>query len=327
MPHPTLAPGNEQASFESIESVDPEQAARLLADVMGGAYEANVSEDLWRWKHCLNPAGRSLGLAAYSAERDLIALRPFMRWSLRRGTEPLAAARAIDTIVHPEWRRAGLFSALTSESLAMLESERIGVVFNTPNKLSGPGYAKLGWRLLGHPTLWVRPRAPWRWNGELPGRVSSFSTEAVPVAEQTSGSLGAGISVWKSAEYLAWRYADHPTLTYFTVEVEGATGIVREDQRFGRKGAALVDWLIASGQPAAFRRLLRAVLKACPGAYLVTGPLSRRGDHMVALSLGFVPVRWRNVQLAVRPIGAAKADEALTDKQAWNLTLGDLESF
>ena len=115
----------------------------------------------WRWKHEANPFGASPVLVA-EADGRFVALRAFMRWTWQSGDRAVPAVRAVDTATHPDYRGRGLFKRLTLRLRDEMEAEGIGFVFNTPNAQSRPGYLKMGWSLVGKPTLWVRPVQPVR---------------------------------------------------------------------------------------------------------------------------------------------------------------------
>lgn len=318
-----------------LAEVSSEAAAQLLALCMGDAFGREKSTALWEWKHHANPMGPSLGLAAFSPEGELIALRPFMRWQLRsHGGKQVMAVRAVDTAVHPAWRRSGLFSRLTRLALDELESKGIDLVFNTPNDRSGPGYRKMGWRLLGHPTLWVRPRiGSVLFSASV--RRSLKVEELEPFLEQgeqlasraVPSTFFEGLTVLKDAAFLKWRYAQHPNLSYAVVNAQGATAIVREDWRAGRRGVALVDYFFGSGAVKDFRSLLKFVRAQMGGSYLILGPLPRGPLRRAAMSQGFLPIPWRNVNLAARPVNWPQEAVVFQDRAAWSLTLGDLETF
>jgi GNAT superfamily N-acetyltransferase len=325
----------ENLDIRTIHDVKPEDAVALLKAVMGDAFGREKSTDLWMWKHRSNPAGASLGYAAYSPGGDLIALRPFMRWRLRDETgAEVSAVRAVDTVVHPDWRRGGLFSRLTKLAIEGLAEDGVALVFNTPNDRSGPGNRKMGWQLLGHPTVWVRPRLTRALFSGSAQRASTlmglepFDGHGASLAGRVPlAAPSGGLMVLKDAAYLKWRYEQHPNLSYAVLEAPGASAIVREDQRGGRKGVALVDCFMEALSLQRFRGLLKAVRMQTGGAYLISGPLPKGPQRIAAISHGFLPVPWRNVNLAARPITWPPEAAVFHDRTAWHLTLGDLETF
>ena len=68
-----------------------------------------------------------------------------MRWRFTTGNTTVRAVRAVDTVTHPEYRRYGVFSALTNKAVEQAKNEGVDLIFNTPNNQVLPGYLKLGW--------------------------------------------------------------------------------------------------------------------------------------------------------------------------------------
>lgn len=318
-----------------IRDIPGGEAVALLEAGLGNAFGVEKSTAFWEWKHQLNPAGPSLGYAAYSPAGHLIALRPFMRWRLLddSGAE-VQAARAVDAVVHPQWQRNGVFSRLTMKALDTLKGEEVSLVFNTPNGRSTPGNRKMGWRVLGHPTVWVRPcltRLLWSASSER-----SEPDEGIIPFEQHGDRLAArteraappgGLTVLKDSAFLNWRYGQHPNLRYSLVETPRATAIVRRDRRAGRQGVALVDSFTETGSARGFAELLEGIRAHSPGAYVVSGPLPPGPRRRAAVARGFLPMAWRNVNLAARPITLSPDAAVFRSRARWRLTLGDLETF
>lgn len=328
-------PGFMDLDICPIDRVSPKEAVGLLRSVMGDAFGREKSEALWRWKHQANPMGSSLGLAGYSKQGQLIALRPFMRWQLidTEGAN-VTAARAVDTAVHPNWRRSGLFSRLTHLAVEALADSKVSLIFNTPNDRSGPGYQKMGWKLLGHPKLWLALRPGWvsrrleLTDGPGLDGLDPYTTHGASLEKSfLHKNVRQDLRVLKDAAFLDWRYGQHPNLRYFILQSAAAGAILREDRRKGRVGVAMVDYWLSDDSAHAFWKLLREVRRRTGGAYLVMGPLESKPLRRAAMATGFLPVPWRNVNLAVRHVVKPDDIAAYREPSAWNLQLGDLETF
>ena len=295
----------------------------------------------WHWKHSENPAGTSLGLAAYDGNGRLVALRPFMRYQVALGGSVVQAVRAVDTAVAPECRRQGIFSDLTAQSLSDLKESGINLIFNTPNKRSAPGYNKLGWRLLGHPTVWVRICRPHSLLGRMLVAKSSAPNLALPnhwrrlsdVDNLHSfcrlAALSEGcVRLQKDLAYVEWRYRRHPTADYRLVDYPDSGGaeasaILRFDNRGRHNGVVICE--LNARSSASLRSLVRSLVQESDCDYLVFS-----GSEISSASLlaaGFIPYPWQNVVLAVRPLRADQECSSLHNRRGWKFSLGDMEGL
>ena len=99
-----------------IRDYQPEDESSVLGLVqqgLGGGPTGTRDRGFWRWKHSDNPFGSSIALVAANGAGQIVGLRTFMRWRLRAGNTIIRAVRPVDTVTHPEYRRYGVFSALT----------------------------------------------------------------------------------------------------------------------------------------------------------------------------------------------------------------------
>ncbi|MGK2928785.1 MAG: GNAT family N-acetyltransferase [Acidimicrobiales bacterium] len=273
----------------------------------------------FRWKHLENPFGVSPGWAAFDGDR-MVAFRTLLRWRFSQAGADLSMVRAVDTATDPDFQGKGLFRWLTTEAVESLTSDGVDAVFNTPNDQSRPGYLKMGWSVLGRPTLMVQPASPVAAVRMARARVAAekWSTP-VSVGEPVSDMLDelvAPVSVkrrgWstpRTRDYLSWRYGFEP-LHYRAIEVRGGHAVFRVRGRGPLREVALVEWLSPEPDPGAVLRLVRAA-----GDYAVAiGPTFRHG---------FVPLPRQGPIVTWRPL-ARSAVPALDDVR---FSLGDIELF
>ncbi len=140
---------------------DEEQILRLRQRVFGDLDLVRLRPSTWRWQFRHNPAGEAF--CALAEDRGRIvgqyAVIP-TRFSVH-GKEILFAL-SCDTMIHPEYRRQGIFTTLAREVYRRIESEqRITTVWGFPNEVSLPGFTRhLDWRLLTVFPLRVVPLRP-----------------------------------------------------------------------------------------------------------------------------------------------------------------------
>jgi GNAT superfamily N-acetyltransferase len=314
----------------------------LLDVSLGGGPAGRRPPELFRWKHLDNPFGRSLLLVAEHDDR-LIGLRAFMRWRFQAGDRVLTAVRAVDTATHPDFQGMGVFSRLTRAALDAMEGQ-VDLVFNTPNGKSGPGYLKLGWREVGRVPVAVRVRRPLRLltsRRARPGGPAPAPPVAAGPAAATLEDAGAvaavlgreptpgGLATPRTVEYLRWRYGAAPLLGYRAVAEErggelAGLALFRVRPRGGLWESTVAE-VLAGGDPATARRLLRRVAAAAPVDHLTLhapagSPLAR-----AARRCGYLPSP-AGIRLVANP-RTAGIDPDPTRLDAWALSLGDLEVF
>jgi hypothetical protein len=256
------------------------------------------------WWFDRNPAGpRILNEAR---EEDGTALG-VLAMSCARMSQGLAAF-AVHAVTTPEARGRGVFSTL--ELANEQEAARAGATWalGFTNPMAGPILVgKLGWEDVTSLRIWVRPkRLRKRAQGAL--RATGVGVFADRV------SYGAHHIV-RDAGYLNWRYADSPR-PYLRVEDGRGWAIVTHSVWHGYSSAVVCE---AVGGAALLRRCVRAV--DADLAVAMVNP----GEERTYLAAGFLPT-----PRTIRFIGKRLTDDAPAlpkKRDAWHLTLGDLDFF
>lgn len=296
--------------------------------------------DLYRWKHDRNHFGTSPRWVALVDGR-VAGFRVLMRWRFRRPDgSTVEAVRAVDTATDPDFQGRGIFRSLTLGAIEEVRELGVDLVFNTPNDQSRPGYLKMGWEVLGRPTINLVPRArsaPRIARSRTPAELWSLPCEVGrPVPEHlaepgAADAVEALVAPWaadrwrtdRSVAFLCWRYGLEP-LRYRALTPADVGGRHRHEpglaifrlRRRGRCVEATVAEVLAPS-PGAQRALVRGVLSATGADYaLVAG--DRRLDTTPSVSLSsFSPlVTWRSLSAVPQP-----------DLAEVRFGIGDLELF
>jgi GNAT superfamily N-acetyltransferase len=325
---------------------DEPRTVELLTAALGAGPAGERSAPFFRWKHLVNPFGRSFMLVAEADER-IVGLRAFMRWRFLAGDLEFDAVRAVDTATHPDYQGRGIFTRLTLEALTRLEGEA-AFVFNTPNAKSLPGYLKMGWRLVGRVPVALRVRRPVRFLGRLAPRLRATNRpgpappiDAVPAAEAlrdaeglihlaSEGEREPRLHTPRTLRYLRWRYGQAPLLDYRAVSHEGGgqldgLAIFRVRPRGGLWEATVDEVLTRPGDLETARHLLRLVLSAARVDHATCSFASGTDRSRAARSLGFLP-SGRGMKFVVRPLADGLRPDP-SHLRSWALSLGDLEVF
>ncbi len=345
-----MVPGSGELTVRRALPGDQPALQELLALCLGPGSVPRTPA-FWNWKHEENPFGPSPMLVAEAGGR-IVGLRTFLRWRWRSASGEVSAVRAVDTATHPDWRGRGLFSQLTRRLLDEMAAEGAAFVFNTPNRASGAGYRKLGWRTAGRVPVLVRPLAPARAAVALarpagPGGRSPDASKlpevsallGLPALDEILAALDRErddprLRTPVDRRYLTWRYGSAPGLDYRALWSDGpgppAALILRPRAR-GRLREVLVTEILAlpgrAGQRAA-ADLLRQIGTRIEADHL-TAVASRQTPERKALRrAGFLPVLFGGPRLVVRTLadsGSRFPDP--THQSAWRLSAGALEIF
>lgn len=293
--------------------------------------------DFFTWKHYRGPFGPSPGWLAMDGQR-IVGLRTFVRWQFQDRGAVVHAVRAVDTATSPDYRRRGIFSALTRTAIDELRADGFAFIFNTPNERSRGGYLSLGWAPAPRPLIWLRPRSPatlaaiskarvaaqkWSPCGEAGVDAADALADEVAVerllARVKSG--GAEHRTIRSSSYLRWRYGFRP-LHYRAVPIGDsmADGLVlyRLRKRGDAREATICDVVLPSGPRLQSRGSLGRLLTDARADYAVAaGPRPRGLGPML-------PIPRQGPELLVRPLSTV-GERYL--EGGLDLTMGDIEAF
>jgi GNAT superfamily N-acetyltransferase len=313
---------------------DVEAVVGLLRTCLG-AGGVPRSAEFWRWKHQHNPFGPSPVLVAAAGEQ-IVAVRAFMRWRWHSGDREVSAVRAVDTATHPGWRGRGLFSLLTRRLAAQMADDGVGFVFNTPNRKSGAGYRKMGWRPVGRLPVYGRRLAP----------ASRAAAALRPVRElleqpETEGLLAAvdhrrrsdpRLRTAATLPYLSWRYGGAPGLDYRAAWDGGgdaaAAVVVRTRRRHGLLEASVSEILAASAAGAdTAAQLLRGLGAATGAHYALAVATPGTGEHAALRRAGFLRLPAAGPRLLARLLSPPGGLPDVHDLDAWRLATGSFELF
>jgi hypothetical protein len=138
-----------------------------------------------------------------------------------------------------------------------------------------------------------------------------------------------GLATARSVEYLRWRYGAAPLLGYRAVTEErggelAGLALFRVRPR-GKLWEATVSEVLAGGDAATARRLLRRVAGAAPVDHLTLHAPAGTALARAARRSGYLPSP-AGIWLVANPrIAGLRPDP--TELGAWALSLGDLEVF
>jgi GNAT superfamily N-acetyltransferase len=318
-----------RASVEDLPSV------LALAQRSLGWNADEHDERFFRWKHLENPLGPSPMWVA-CAGPQVVGFRTFLRWEFARTDDSrLRAVRAVDTATDPEFQGRGIFTRLTLHGIAELQDEGVGIIFNTPNSKSLPGYLKMGWKVIGRPgtsVMTTRLQSVWALMGartaasrnpiemrvgDAPGEVFADAGAIDRLFERLPGHRG--LATVRTSEYLRWRYGFEP-LRYRVLlagsSPEDGLAVFHLRRRGRAVEATICDVLVPEGARGAEHRMMKEIARLTRADYLLR--IDRR-----RFIRGFTRLPRNGPILTGRSIDGRKIP-TLADL---SLSMGDVELF
>ncbi|WP_225334519.1 GNAT family N-acetyltransferase [Halomicrobium urmianum] len=225
------------ATTVTVRPFDGDHAGflELYEDVWG----RSRGRDWFDWRFRSNPAADAVGMVVAEADGRLVGTEPCLPFALRAGAERLRGLQPADWIVHPDYRRQGVFSRMTRRWIDDVADADL--FFNFPSAALLPGLDSYGWRTAGPLRTYYRLQRPGtiadaldvnaactavlRRLAPVAGRCLDLvasadereyqrvvSHDGVPVGVLTDlyeRSVPDALHVERSAAYLSWRY-DNP---------------------------------------------------------------------------------------------------------------------
>jgi len=241
-----------------IVNVEPENDKALLNDIRN-QYFGSRDEAYIQWLYYDNPAGKVFG--ALAMDGDTVAGQYIIiPVNMVIDGEDRVCTISLDTFTHPDYRRQGIFVALSEAMFARLKDLNIPFTVGLPNENSRPGFLKklnfsepLPTRFFLRPLSltptsgpFIRKLAAWTPWGLIPratAKLKGFVIEACDFPDtewldrlwQDYRPLRS-IEIRKDAQWAAWRYRDNPRFSYRFITVS-------------RRDGSPVGYLVWNSQP------------------------------------------------------------------------------
>lgn len=277
------------------------------------------SEEFWRWKHVANPFGASPVLLAFEKDQ-LIGVRAFMRWEWKQGNRIFKAVRAVDTATHPQHQGKGIFKKLTLQLVEQCREEGVDFIYNSPNKISKPGYLKMGWVHNRKMKLHIKPVFSWGARSQDFDACYSMANRNFSFASGFNKLRSGILGTHASREFLDWRYGHSPNVQYFlfsddTISPTYLTIFRLKPYRFGTEFRICDTYQSDGNGISKWRDHLRQVVRES-GANLVTS--AEKLNLFPEFSFPLGPA------ITTYPFSL---DHKFLSTDSWQPSLGDMEVF
>lgn len=155
LPETDVRDGNKYV-FRQFQTQDVDGYVSLYETIWGIRHAPEWVE--WRFQE--NPYINHVPVFVATNGGDVVATRPFFVLRMRVDDTETLALLTVDTMVHPDHRRRGLFTTLTEKSIEFYAPREPSFVFNQPAAAARPGFANLGWRELAPSVNYHRIQRP-----------------------------------------------------------------------------------------------------------------------------------------------------------------------
>lgn len=151
-----------QLATEKLEYAVRPFALRDVADVLE-LYEViwdhERTEEWLQWRFGANPLVDDVQMIVAEADGQVIGTEPTLVFRMRAGPERFTAYQPADWMVHPDYRRKGVFSRMTETFLERF-GDRADLYFNFPSDVLVPGLEKFDWTIISPRSTLYRVQDP-----------------------------------------------------------------------------------------------------------------------------------------------------------------------
>lgn len=294
-----------------------------------GEDDLPLSEEIWNYKHILNPFGESLVLLA-EEDGKIIGIRAFMRWQWQCKNKIFSAFRAVDTATHPGHRGKGIFKKITLKAVEIAKEKKDNFVFNTPNEQSRPGYLKMGWEKAGKIGIALKPAFNSFW--KVYNKNKTFSVfydcgenEIEEICKSWNDKFKKDKVLFtpKTHEFLQWRYEQNPLQKYEVYATPNLYMAVSVKTRKGIRELRVVECIFTEGgeNSKKIKELIRTWSSKF-GAQVISFSPRLMDSSLTTVQGKFGPI------LTLRELEVNFVEkEIIWDFNNWSYSLGDLELF
>nr|WP_245549643.1 GNAT family N-acetyltransferase [Natronococcus occultus] len=152
----TTGRGTSRVTIRRFERGDRDAFLSLYETV----FDRDRSTDWFRWKYRDNPYADHVPIVVAEDDGDLVGCRSLFAQELRGDGAVRTAFQPCDTMVHPDYRRRGLFDRMNERTVERYTDGDPAFFFNFPNEASIRGNRNHGWREIGTVPLYYRIQDP-----------------------------------------------------------------------------------------------------------------------------------------------------------------------
>jgi len=124
----------------------------------GRNYNYNDWKKWWEWKYLENPVNENNPKIWVAEFKDqIIGCNAFLPIKMKIKSEKIIVTQNVDLMVHPDFRRQGIYQNLAKEALADLKQKKSYIIYGFPNRFSYYGNIKYGWFDISPLNIGIKP--------------------------------------------------------------------------------------------------------------------------------------------------------------------------
>lgn len=268
-----------------------------LTELPVSTYGKKAPKAYWEWAYIKNPLAQHMPDVTVALDGSkIVGVRPFWLTELWLGGSRIIAAQHCDTLVHPDYRRQGIFNRMGKNANRYLLEHGCTLSYGFPGKMSRPGFLSQGYRVLTPIELSFRLLKPGRiikgymrpkmLSTRLGNVVDRFFNPAeiklddeatryqVVISDDFTPDLAGldsmrdagAIGLVRSETNLRWRFDTHPYNKYRYIKVKKrdelcAYAVIQNyKEHSGLVAGLIMDYLVKGGDLACFRSLIAAIM-------------------------------------------------------------------
>jgi GNAT superfamily N-acetyltransferase len=109
----------------------------------------------WFWEYKNNPFGHHIGVAEHNGQ--IVGHMALIPTYMKVGDKTIMGSQAVDLLVHPKFRRQGMFLALGTMLTNEARKKQIDITYGFPNAPAHSGHLKYGWVDVCRVPLLIKP--------------------------------------------------------------------------------------------------------------------------------------------------------------------------
>ena len=195
-----------------------------FAELYTQSFRVPMDEQEVVWRYFDNPNGDILACIAVDKGK-LVANYSASPIHLIQDGRIIKVALSLNTMTHPDYSGQGLFVKLASRVYRRMYETGYQMIMGFPNNNSNRTFVKtLGWHdIQTVPTLQLNLAEVKKREHENVGSVRQDNAFVLDYSARNE--VRPGVAVYKSRDYLKWRYQMHPAFTYYNFVICSGTKV------------------------------------------------------------------------------------------------------